>query len=236
MTSEVTADDRQRSRTAVTDRPRVVVRFRPVTTGALDDAALTPAERARRDRLTDVADRAAYTAAHLLVRRCAADALGVTARGLVLRQRCPGCGGDDHGVPTIAGHDGLAVSLSHTRGYVAALAVVVGPGPDAGTPRVGVDVERAQAVPASAFSSAERHWVEASASPEHAATDLWVRKEALIKAGVGDLGAAADLCVLGDGAGPARAVAGRAVHGWCAGDVLGAWAMTGTADDSVAIC
>ena len=68
------------------------------------------------------ADRDAYTAAHLLVRACAGALLGVPASSVGLEQQCPRCGGVGHGRPSIAGEPGVFVSLSHTRGYVAAVA------------------------------------------------------------------------------------------------------------------
>ncbi|MDQ1104615.1 4'-phosphopantetheinyl transferase family protein [Nocardioides zeae] len=105
-------------------------------------ALLAPYERTRVDRLRRPEDRDDHVAAHVLVRRVAAALLAdggraVGAGDLVLEQRCPGCGDDTHGRPAVAGEDGLHVSLSHARGWVAAAA--------AHRP-CGIDVETVTAV------------------------------------------------------------------------------------------
>ena len=139
---------------------------------------LTGAELARRDRLRFVADRDAYTAAHLLVRACAGALLGVPASSVGLEQQCPRCGGVGHGRPSIAGEPGVFVSLSHTRGYVAAVAATV---------PCGIDVQTvAGSIPRTAVTARERAWLDAQPDPLLAFTRLWVRKEALVKAGVAD--------------------------------------------------
>lgn len=175
------------------------------------DAALTPAETARRDRLVRPADRTAYTAAHLLVRACAADLLGVEPASLTLAQRCPSCGGEDHGRPRILDHPGVHVSLSHTRGQVAAVAAY--------SP-CGVDVEAAPAsVPVSALTERERAWVSSQPNPPLAFARLWVRKEALVKTGVAARPDRID--ALGPD-GPADEVAGLRLTEWRASPALGA--------------
>jgi 4'-phosphopantetheinyl transferase len=219
---------------------RVVVRHEPVPGPAHPDrhASLTPLERRRRDRLVRPADREAYAAAHGLVRECAAELLGLAPGAVVLAQTCPTCGGTGHGAPRLVGHAEVAVSLSHTDGYVAAIAATrlgqatgrstgrrPGRGDSAGrAPRVGIDVERVRDVPADAFSARERRWVAAASDAPAAGTTLWVRKEALVKSGLLDLDGLADCDVLGDD-GPAPAVRGHAVHGWSADGVVGAWAV-----------
>lgn len=192
----------------------VVVRFAAV--GEVDDGLLTDAERARRDRLVLPADRAAYAAAHVLVRECAAELLGVRAAEVVLAQRCPTCGGEDHGRPCVAGH-GIHVSLSHTQGRVAAVAA---------TARCGIDVEPVHAgpPPRGTLTDREAAWVAAQSDPGLPFTRLWVRKEALVKVGVVALEDAARFGVLGPD-GPADEVAGVRLTEWYDGAAVGAVAL-----------
>jgi len=151
----------------------VIVRWAAVgpVTG---DHAFTALERERAGRFRFDADRDAYLAAHALVRDCAAELLGVPAVGLVLRQRCPDCGREDHGKPYVEGIDDLHVSLSHTRGFVAA---------GASREAVGVDVEvlADQGVPDEVLAPAER------ADGPLVRLHRWVLKESLIKVGAARL-------------------------------------------------
>ncbi|HMS36396.1 MAG TPA: 4'-phosphopantetheinyl transferase superfamily protein [Arachnia sp.] len=169
--------------------PAWVTRFAPVT-GSEDAAVLTVAERERRDRLHRADDRAAFVAAHVLVRECAARLLGVEVGEVEIVQRCAGCGGP-HGRPTVAGVPDVHVSLSHSRGIVAA---------SAAGPACGVDVEPLRPIAPidAALTDAERMWLAAQAGTERsrdpdqpglsgAFLRLWVRKEALVKAGFGTL-------------------------------------------------
>lgn len=137
--------------------------------------ALTPAERTRAASLPSAAEHAAYVAAHLLVRACAAEVTGVAARKLTYRQRCPDCGGDTHGRPRIPELPGLAVSLSHTAGAVAAVA---GPG------RVAVDVQRVIAHDAG-LAVVDRLLGPGRGIPRspEAATLWWTRHECRVKWG-----------------------------------------------------
>ncbi|MFI6812916.1 4'-phosphopantetheinyl transferase family protein [Nonomuraea sp. NPDC050328] len=134
---------------------------------------LTPAERERAARLRHEADRAAFVAAHLLVRLAAAACLDADPARLGLTQHCD-LHGPGHGRPSLEGHPELGVSFSHTRGYVAAVA---GPG------KVGVDVERIPdgpldpALAASVTAPGER------VADSRELIRLWARKEALIKRG-----------------------------------------------------
>lgn len=153
----------------------IVARFAAVGQVQVD-AALTDAERVRHDRLRFPADRDAYRAAHLLVRECAAELLNRRPAAVRLEQRCPRCGGDGHGRPSVAGEPGVRVSLSHTRGFVAAVAA---------TAVCGVDVETiATSIPRLAVSEPEAAWLDGRPEPLPAFTRLWVRKEALVKAGL----------------------------------------------------
>lgn len=177
------------------------------TTAAVLDAAggvaaaralLAPYERARADRLRRPADRDDHVAAHVLVRRVAAALLtdagrGVEAGDLVLEQRCPGCGGHDHGRPAITGADGVHVSLSHARGWVAAAA--------AGRP-CGIDVEPvAPGAPLEGVLAPGEVTALTALGPEvrnAAFLRLWTRKEAVVKAGAASLDDLARLDVRGD--------------------------------------
>ncbi|MFD8755223.1 4'-phosphopantetheinyl transferase family protein [Kitasatospora sp. NPDC059577] len=141
---------------------------------------LTDLERERAARFRHESGRTDFTAGHLLVRLCAARLLGVPAAGLVLAQQCPDCGLADHGKPYLPDHPGVHVSLSHTRGVVAA---------GAGHQPVGVDVELSarggslRAVARRVLAPAELALVEADPEPDRAFLRLWVRKESLIKIG-----------------------------------------------------
>lgn len=189
-----------------------VVRFARVEDVAVD-ADLTATEVRRRDRLARPSDRAAYTAAHLLVRACAGDLLEVPADSVVLDQRCPSCGGDDHGRPSVRGCADVFVSLSHTLGHVAAMASFA---------PCGIDVQlRAGSIPRRALTPREAAWVGIQPDPVAAFTRLWVRKEALVKLGVATLADLGGLDVLGGDS-------GFAFEDWQAGDLFGALTEKGS--------
>ncbi|MFH9348335.1 4'-phosphopantetheinyl transferase family protein [Kitasatospora sp. NPDC017646] len=141
---------------------------------------LTETERARAARFRQESGRTDFVAGHVLVRLCAARLLGVPAAGLALAQECPDCGLADHGKPYLPDHPEVQVSLSHTRGVVAA---------GAGRQPVGVDVELATrggslgAVARRVLAPAELALVEAAPEPDRAFLRQWVRKESLIKIG-----------------------------------------------------
>jgi 4'-phosphopantetheinyl transferase len=136
---------------------------------------LTDVERARAARFAFEPDRRAFVAAHLLVRLCAAQALGADPAGLTLLQYCE-VHGPGHGRPYVEQAPSLGVSLSHTRGYVCAAA---------GEGRVGIDAER---VPPGPFDEllAGRALTERELAVVTTNDELirhWARKEALIKRG-----------------------------------------------------
>ncbi|MFI6295063.1 4'-phosphopantetheinyl transferase family protein [Nonomuraea sp. NPDC050790] len=133
---------------------------------------LTDVERARSARFVHEADRRAFVAAHLLVRLSAAACLDTDPAALTLLQHCE-IHGEGHGRPYLKEFPDLGVSLSHTRGYVAAAA---GPG------RVGVDAER---VPPGDFDTTLAAQIAAptSITGNTELIRLWARKEALIKRG-----------------------------------------------------
>ncbi|WP_327676599.1 4'-phosphopantetheinyl transferase family protein [Kitasatospora sp. NBC_00458] len=141
---------------------------------------LTAVEKERAARFRHESGRVDFTAAHVLVRLCAARLLGVPAAGLTLAQNCPDCGKGDHGKPYLPDHPDVSVSLSHTKGVVAAAA---------GHRPIGVDVElntRSGSlldVAGRVLAPAELAQVQAHPDPASAFLRLWVRKESLIKIG-----------------------------------------------------
>ncbi|WP_369389838.1 4'-phosphopantetheinyl transferase superfamily protein [Streptomyces sp. CG1] len=169
----------------ITPTPLALVRATADVLPLLYAVTLAPYERDRAARLPAGERREDYLAAHVLVRLCAARFLGVDPAALMLGQRCAECGGEDHGRPFLRDRPDVGVSLSHTRGAVAAAA---GPGP------VGVDVEDASdavfspRVAARVLAPAELAVVHADPDPARAFLRLWVRKEALVKVGVTTLG------------------------------------------------
>ncbi|MFI5940992.1 4'-phosphopantetheinyl transferase family protein [Streptomyces uncialis] len=123
-------------------------------------------------------------AARLLLRLCVARYTARPLREAAPAQYCADCGRSGHGRPYLPAHPGVGVSLSHTDGLVAA---AVGPG------AVGVDVEPAarRPGPLSVLSRLlpEAEIREATARPDPGAAllRLWVRREALLKAGQEDV-------------------------------------------------
>ncbi|MFI2370854.1 4'-phosphopantetheinyl transferase family protein [Streptomyces sp. NPDC018833] len=159
---------------------------------------LTRTERDRADALRSAADRDDFVAAHALVRLCAARLLRRPARSLTLVQSCDECD-RPHGRPHLAEAPGIGVSLTHTRGWVAA-AAAHGP--------VGVDLEADDDhgpmnwnVAERACGPAELAGLRAHPDPRRAFLRQWVRKESLVKVGAAaldDLGRI-DLPPLGTG-------------------------------------
>ncbi|OPG03935.1 hypothetical protein B1R27_27030 [Streptomyces sp. GKU 895] len=202
-------------------------------------ATLTARERDRAARLPAGARRTDYLAAHILVRLCAARLTGIPVRDLEIRQTCDECGARDHGRPFVPGWPDLGVSLSHTRGAVAAVA---------GWGVVGVDVENA--AEATAFdrrvahrvlTAAELRAVEGSRDPGRAFLSLWVRKEALIKTGGATVGTLrhTDVSAPAETGGrgwSVHAYAGRYLADWASEDgSLMAAAVTDRPPDLVAV-
>ncbi|MET9696754.1 4'-phosphopantetheinyl transferase superfamily protein [Streptomyces sp. NPDC006529] len=146
----------------------------------LHEGLLAPWERRRLARIRVPGRRDDVLAARLLVRLCAARFTGLAPGASAPAQYCAGCGRSGHGRPYLPGHPGVGVSLSHADGLAAA---AVGPG------AVGVDVEPSARRPGSL--GVLRRMVpdaalrEATAQPDPGAAllRLWVRREALFKAG-----------------------------------------------------
>lgn len=146
--------------------------------------ALTPVERARAGRFRLERDSSDFVAAHLLARECAAARTNRSPAEVVIGQTCTSCNRTGHGRPSVAGEPHLGVSLSHSRGVVAAAAC---------RGRIGVDVERrGRACPderllASVLTPGERAQLATASEPSLAFLRLWVRKEALVKLGEAQL-------------------------------------------------
>lgn len=145
---------------------------------------LDDAERGRAAGFRHEADRSDYVAAHALLRvalRLGAPQLKGAAR---ITRSCGDCGSTGHGAPRLLNAPGTSVSLSHTRGYVSA-----GVGPR----RVGTDVEpvsggaRRARLHHLVLSPAEARAVSAAACADRAFVRCWVRKESLVKMGLGSL-------------------------------------------------
>jgi 4'-phosphopantetheinyl transferase len=146
-------------------------------------AALTTVERDRAGALVNSQDAADFVAAHLLARECAARLSGVPAADVVVSQLCDRCGGP-HGRPSVVGLPWLRLSWGHSAGHVAAAAC---------DRAIGVDIENRQS--ALAIRAVDEQLLRRSATPAEAAVivadpdpvgaflQLWVMKEALVKAG-----------------------------------------------------
>lgn len=136
---------------------------------------LSASEQARATHFRHRADRAAYIAAHALLRHMLSEALGGDPRAWAFETgRC--------GKPALAAvhrRPRLHFNISHTRGLVACAI--------AGVP-VGVDVEASDGdVPsavAACFAAGERAMLAKAAGLEYRATffRLWTLKEAYLKA------------------------------------------------------
>nr|WP_179894433.1 4'-phosphopantetheinyl transferase superfamily protein [Streptomyces sp. or20] len=149
----------------------------------LDERLLAPWERRRLAGIRVPARRDDVVAARLLLRLCASRVTGLPPDAVEPAQRCPGCGRDGHGRPYLPGLSELGVSYSHADGLAAA---AVGPGP------VGIDVEPLTrrpgplAVLRRMLPEDEVDAARAGPDPGPALLRLWVRREALFKAGRDD--------------------------------------------------
>lgn len=140
---------------------------------------LSAIERSRASRFRRKSLRDDYVAAHILVRLCAARWTKVPVQQFELVNRCPTCGSDEHGAPSLLGQSWIHVSIAHADGVVAA---AIGPGP------VGIDVERRNRMPgesmiAHVLAPGEQALVASNKEPTEAFLRFWVRKECLVKIG-----------------------------------------------------
>ena len=109
-----------------------------------------------------------------LLRHEVAHWLDCAETAVVLGHRCPVCGSGDHGRPLVlAPVSALHVSVSRAPGLVAVALTEAGP--------VGVDVEPAGAAGFAGFDDVVLHRDE-SAATVGGRTQVWVRKEAVLKA------------------------------------------------------
>ncbi|WP_197371775.1 4'-phosphopantetheinyl transferase family protein, partial [Streptomyces clavuligerus] len=151
----------------------------------LDERLLAPWELRRLARIRVPSRRDDVLAARLLLRLCAARSTGLPLSALTreLAQYCAECDRHGHGRPYLRGRSGVGVSLSHADGLAAA---AVGPG------AVGIDVEPASRRPGPLpvlerlLPSAGLRAATAAPDPGAALLRLWVRREALFKAGASD--------------------------------------------------
>ncbi|MCZ2849281.1 4'-phosphopantetheinyl transferase family protein [Modestobacter sp. VKM Ac-2978] len=172
-----------RLRRAPARRPLVVVATPTEVLADGDAGLLGAAERQRSASLRDPADRAAYVAAHLLVRRCAAALSGRPVVDLAVQQWCADCGTAGHGRPSIAGSPDVHVSWAHSRGVVVAAASWHPVGVDVETfPPNGSVIGRFPGL-----TPAEQWQLRSAADPSLLALRHWVRKECLVKAGAATL-------------------------------------------------
>ncbi|MFB0626335.1 4'-phosphopantetheinyl transferase superfamily protein [Streptomyces sp. AB3(2024)] len=150
----------------------------------LHEGLLAPWERRRLAGIRVPGRRDDVLAARLLVRLCVARHTGLTLHESAPAQLCPGCGRHGHGRPYLRVRPGLGVSMSHADGLVAA---AVGPG------AVGIDVEPSTRRPGPPrvlrrlLPEADLREAGAGPDPGPALLRLWVRAEALLKAGRRDL-------------------------------------------------
>ncbi|UBU18506.1 4'-phosphopantetheinyl transferase family protein [Nonomuraea gerenzanensis] len=187
------------------------------------DDRLTAQERQRAAAFRRDEDRQIFVAGRHLLRRCAARLVDVPMEELAVVQRCPLCHGP-HGRPFLQGYPEVHLSLSHAGETVAAAA---GPQP------VGIDLERLDQpsagpqVVARVLTRGEREAVQRDPDPHRAFLRQWVRKEALIKAGVAGLHtmSSIDLSSLSLSEGRWAFHVWRILD-WSGGDVLGSLATT----------
>ncbi|MFI5860532.1 4'-phosphopantetheinyl transferase family protein [Streptomyces sp. NPDC051546] len=146
----------------------------------LHETLLAPWEQQRIARIRIPERRRDVVAARLLLRLCVARHTGLALGASAPAQLCPGCGRAGHGRPYLPCRPGLGLSMSHADGLVAA---AVGPG------AVGIDVEPStrRPGPPGVLSRLlpESGLREAAAAPDPgpALLRLWVRGEAVLKAG-----------------------------------------------------
>jgi 4'-phosphopantetheinyl transferase len=140
-------------------------------------------ERERLARLQRPTDRARYVAAHTLLRLVVADRWGVEPAAVEVTATCSRCR-EPHGRPVVIpspGHQALYVTIAHADDRVVVAVTEVGP--------IGVDVEARAAARFAGFDAvalAEQERQTLAALPVDqqltGRTQVWVRKEAVLKA------------------------------------------------------
>jgi phosphopantetheinyl transferase len=137
--------------------------------------------RRRISRLHSPHDRRSAITARALTVLAVAEVLDVLPDEVRLRQECPQCRRDDHGLPSVQGLADIHVSWAHTRWRVAAAA---SPLP------VAVDTEerikKAESLTHLTLTAEEQAWLDPEHDPD-AFTRLWCRKECAVKMGWIDL-------------------------------------------------
>ncbi|MGW8354581.1 4'-phosphopantetheinyl transferase family protein [Streptomyces wedmorensis] len=146
----------------------------------LHEGLLAPWEVRRLAPIRIPSRRDDVLAARLLLRLCLARFTGRPPDASAPAQSCAACGRSGHGRPFLPGHPEIGLSASHADGLAAA---AVGPG------RVGIDVEPSTRRPGPLpvlrrlLPEADLEAAAANPDPGAALLRLWVRHEALFKAG-----------------------------------------------------
>lgn len=117
--------------------------------------------------------RAASRLAQEVVRALAARWLGVADATVHVGRRCR-CGSTGHGRPVVTSHPGLHVSVAHCGRRVAAAVTGLGP--------VGVDLERGRTVDLATVGPGVLGPGDDPVTDSDTFLQVWVRKEALVKA------------------------------------------------------
>lgn len=142
--------------------------------------ALSDPERARAERYRSREAKSEFVTGALLVRAVAALVSGTSLEKAEIARVCPGCLGE-HGPPRMVAATEWSISVAHSCGKVGVAA--------ARAARVGLDLERMAegldpALVRSVCAPAEIEELYASTESGRAArfTELWCRKEAILKA------------------------------------------------------
>jgi 4'-phosphopantetheinyl transferase len=149
-------------------------------------AVLTPGELRRAEALSTEETRRGFRAAHTLLRLAVADHLAVPPTELTFDFTCSRCG-EHHGPPRILAGPGAGTALSLTRSSgLIAVALLASEAAHRNV-RVGVDIERVDAVGFEGFdgvalSPGERTALGGAPGSTPARAALWARKEAVAKA------------------------------------------------------
>jgi 4'-phosphopantetheinyl transferase len=173
-------------------------------------ALLDRREHDKLARLRQASDRARYIAAHALLRLMVARRWGIDPTAVEVRATCTRCAGN-HGQPTVTpppGRQALHVSIAHAGDRVVVAATALGP--------VGVDVEVVSCADFVGFdgvslAESERRELTSMRSGQQlmGRTQMWVRKEAVLKATGDGLAIDPRQVVVSPPSQPARLVAWR---------------------------